>query len=187
MASRGGARARRDPPADLSARDSVGSVAFAGTTLAVGCGQREHTAVACRPAAATATRGATLTSRSSCDSVASVAFAADGDGKTLAVGCGNGKTLLWNVAAAATRGAPLANLAACDSVYNVAFAPEGTSRSRPAPCRPQREDAGLERCALDERRRPPAPGLRPRLAKPDRTEWRTLAPGLPYRASSCPS
>ena len=42
-----------------------------------------------------------------CDRVVSVASAADG--KTLAVGCDNGKTLLWDVAAEAMRGAPLAS------------------------------------------------------------------------------
>jgi WD40 repeat protein len=66
-------------------------------------------------------QGATLSDTAACESVDSVAFA----GELLAVGCGNGNTLLWNVADAnaATRSATLA-ADDCDSVV-IAFATDG--------------------------------------------------------------
>ena len=50
------------------------------------------------------------------------------DGKTLAVGCHNGNTVLWSTAAARPRGAPvtLPAVGGCDPLLGVTFSPAGT-------------------------------------------------------------
>jgi WD40 repeat protein len=112
--------------------------------------------------------------------VTSLAFAANG--KTLAVGCANGKTVLWDVAAGTALGAALSSRA-CDQVDSLALAAGGKTLA--AACKNGNtllsngilwtNNAGLqsEVCGLVWRRL-------------TRAEWSTLAPGLPYRAS-CPS